>query len=95
MLSLLGDTAGLVSHLEKILGDYRGTEQALFRLDRGNGGGGERRREEMREAESDGCNRVDGEIAERMVVRVKGWMRRHRRIATEIWGKLRVGKLVG
>lgn len=35
MLSLSGDTAGLVSHLEKNLGDYQGTEQAVFRLDRG------------------------------------------------------------
>lgn len=32
MLSLSGDTAGLVCHLEKNLGDYQGTEQALFRL---------------------------------------------------------------
>lgn len=40
MLSLSGDSAGLVSHLEKNLRDYRGTEQALFRLDRGRDGGG-------------------------------------------------------
>lgn len=47
MLSLSGDTAGLVSHLEKNSGDYRGTEQAAFRLDRGRGGGGERSGDRM------------------------------------------------
>lgn len=41
MQSLSGDTAGLVSHLEKNLRDYQGTEQALFRLDRGGEGGGD------------------------------------------------------
>lgn len=42
MLSLSGDTAWLVSHLEKNLGDYQGTEQTLCRPDRGRDGGGER-----------------------------------------------------
>lgn len=42
MPSLSGDSAGLVSHLEKNLGDYQGTEQTLFRLDRGKDGGGGR-----------------------------------------------------
>lgn len=59
MLSLSGDTAGLVSHLEKNLGDYQGTEQAVFRLDRGWGGV-----EEGEWRANDCCDRVDGEIAE-------------------------------
>ena len=55
MLSLSGDTAGLVSHLEKNIGDYHGPEKALFMLGMGRDGGEEWRM-------SDGCNRVDREI---------------------------------
>lgn len=42
--------------------------------------------------ESDGCNRVDREIAQRMVMRVKEWMRHDQRIVTEIWGEGRAGE---
>ena len=47
----------------------------MFRQDGGEGGG-----------ESDSCNRVDREIAQKMVMRVMGWMRHDRWIATEICG---------
>jgi len=39
--------------------------------------------------ESSDCTRIVGEIAEKMGVRVSGWMRHDQRVVTEIWGKRR------